>query len=331
MYGAVISMNRAAEEIIGIVPRGAVGIKWQDVFNYSDDNDELQRRMKTSFDEATRGILATREADLVTMSGSRIPLMFKSAPVRDTRGDIIGVTYVLRDLSREKQLDMLKTEFVKAVSHEFRTPLATMVGMAEMVLDEDVTGDKAKEYLKAILSEGERLSALVSDVLDVARIESGKEIFTESEIDFESLLKSVKDSFEPVIKKKKMKFRAEVEPGIKRYGGDEAKLKQMLSIIVDNALTYSDDGKNVSVAVHKHGDMIRIVVRDEGWGIPEEDLRHAGEKFYRGVHSVKTTGTGLGLAISKDIAKMHGGSINIESKPGKGTSVTVELPFRRSK
>jgi signal transduction histidine kinase len=70
-------------------------------------------------------------------------------------------------------------------------------------------------------------------------------------------------------------------------------------------------------------------VRDEGWGIPEEDLRHVGEKFYRGGHSVKTTGTGLGLAISRDIVKMHGGSFHVESKPGKGTTVTMELPFRR--
>jgi PAS domain S-box-containing protein len=187
MFGTVISMNRAAEEIIGILPRSAVGTKWREVLNYSEENEELQ-------------------INLVTMSGSRIPLMFKSASVRDTRGEIIGVTYVLRDMSREKQLDMLKTEFVKAVSHEFRTPLASMVGMAEMVLDEDVKGGKAKEYLHGILSEGARLSALVSDVLDVARIESGKEIFTETEIDFAALVKNVEESFEPAIKKKKIKF-----------------------------------------------------------------------------------------------------------------------------
>jgi PAS domain S-box-containing protein len=328
MFGTVISMNRASEEIIGILPRNAVGMKWRDVFNYSEENEELQIKMADSLKEATKGVFASREADLVTMSGSRIPLMFKSASVRDNRGEIIGVTYVLRDMSREKQLDMLKTEFVKAVSHEFRTPLASMVGMAEMVLDEDVKGDKAKEYLHGILSEGARLSALVSDVLDVARIESGKEIFTETEIDFAALVKSVEESFESVIKKKKIKFSKDVSK-IRGYKGDEEKLKHMLRNIVDNAITYSDSGTRVMLSVHKDGEKIKILVRDEGWGIPEEDLRHVGERFYRGIHSEKTTGTGLGLALSRDIVKMHGGSFRVESKSGKGTTVTTKLPFRR--
>jgi PAS domain S-box-containing protein len=328
MFGTVISMNRAAEEIIGILPRSGVGLNWRDVFDYSEENEELQIKMKSSLKEATKGVLASREADLVTMNGSRIPLMFKSASVRDNHGEIIGVTYVLRDLSREKQLDMLKTEFVKAVSHEFRTPLASMVGMAEMVLDEDVRGNKAKEYLHGILSEGARLSALVSDVLDVARIESGKEIFTETEIDFAALVKNVEESFETVIKNKKIKFSTDVSK-IKGYRGDEEKLKHMLRNIVDNSLTYSDSGKHVTLSVHKDREKVKIMVRDEGWGIPEEDLGHVGEKFYRGVYSVRTTGTGLGLAISRDIVKMHGGKFHIDSKLGKGATVTVELPFRR--
>jgi PAS domain S-box-containing protein len=329
MYGTVISMNKAAEEVIGILPRSAVAMKRDDVFSYSEENEKLQTEMAKSFDEATKGTLSTREADLVDISGRRLPLMFKSAPVRDNRGDIGGVVYVLRDMSREKQLDMLKTEFVKAVSHEFRTPLASIVGMAEMVLEEDVTGEKAREYLGAILSESDRLSALVSDVLDVARIESGKEIYTETVIDFNEFVRSVEEAFEPVIRKKKIKFFTEVDEAAEGYRGDEEKLKHMLRNIVDNALTYSDSGKKVHVGVHKYGETVKIVVKDEGWGIQEEDLRHAGEKFYRGAHAVDTTGTGLGLSIAREIVKMHGGSLDIESKPGEGTTVTVELPSRR--
>jgi len=329
MYGAIISMNRAAADLVGMQAGDTVGKKCSEILAYSDDNEELRIRMKASLETATKGNTSSSEADLITPDGERIPLMFKSAPVKDNHGEIIGVTYLLRDLSREKRLDMLKTEFVKAVSHEFRTPLATMLGMTEMLLDEDVSGEKAKEYLNAILSEGGRLSALVADVLDVAKIESGKEIFAETEINFESLVKSVGDSFEPVIKKKKLHFEKTLGKGLKGYTGDEAKLKQMLSILVDNATTYSDTGSKVSLTVQKEGEKVKIVVRDEGWGITDEDLKHVGEKFYRGIHSVKTTGTGLGLAISKDIARMHGGTLDIESTIGKGTTVTVELPLRR--
>ncbi len=331
MFEKVISMNRAAEEIIGIMPRSAVGMKRSDVFGFSDENGPLQRKMSEGFHAATKGELRTSEADLVDMNGRRIPLMFKSAPVRDNRGEIIGVAYVLRDLRREKELDMLKTEFVKAVSHEFRTPLATIVGMTEMVLDEEVSGRKAREYLEAIFAEGNRLSVLVSDVLDVAKIESGKEVFSESEVDLGSLLEDIRESFEHVIREKRIRFSAKVGRGIKGFRADREKLKRLLSNLIDNSLTYTDDGKAVAVEVRKLGGKVRIIVRDEGWGIPEDDLKHAGEKFYRGVHAVRTTGTGLGLALCKDIARMHGGDIHIESRPGVGTTVTVELPTRRKK
>ncbi|MGD8351554.1 MAG: sensor histidine kinase, partial [Nitrospirota bacterium] len=112
--------------------------------------------------------------------------------------------------------------------------------------------------------------------------------------------------------------------------GDEDKLKQLLRNLLDNSLTYSDDGKRVYIGVHERGGKVKIVVKDEGWGIPKEDLRHAGEKFFRGVQALNTTGTGLGLTISKEIVKMHGGTMFIQSWPGAGTTVTVELPFRRS-
>jgi PAS domain S-box-containing protein len=330
MSDTVISMNRAAEEAMGITPKSALHMKRKEVLAYSAENGDLQEKMEECFDYAARGAMATREADLMDTQGRRIPLILWSAPLRDNRGGIAGVVYVLRDMSREKQLDTLKTEFVKAVSHEFRTPLASIVGMAEMVIEEDVRGEKAREYLNAILSEGSRLSALVSDVLDVARIESGKDVYTESKIDFSSLLRSVEESFEQVIEKKRVDLAVDVDREIEDFRGDEDKLKQLFRNLLDNSLTYSDSGKRVFIGVHKSGEKVKIVVEDEGWGIPKEDLGHAGEKFYRGVHAVNTTGTGLGLTISKEIVKMHGGAMYIESRPGAGTSVTVELPFRRS-
>ncbi len=328
----VISMNRAAEEIIGIMSKSAVGMKRSDVFGYSEMNAPLRRKMSESFLAATTGgKQRTKEADLVDINGQRIPMIFNSTPVRDNLGEIVGVAYVLRDLRREKELDMLKTEFVKAVSHEFRTPLSTIVGMTEMVLEDDVPEGKAREYLGAILAEGNRLSALVADVLDVARIESGKEVFSESEIDFKALIANIEESFEPVIKQKRIKFSSRVARGLKGFLGDEDKLKHLMRNIIDNALTYIDEGKEVGVEIRPHDGKLRLIVRDEGWGISDDDLRHAGEKFYRGLHALKTTGTGLGLAICKEVAKMHGGGMHIQSKPGVGTTVTVELPIRRKK
>jgi|Deesub1362A_J573_1020465.scaffolds.fasta_scaffold00013_114 PAS domain S-box-containing protein len=326
--GKVISMNRAAEEMIGLSPRGAVGMQACDVFRYNEGNTELRWRMGECLEAAMQGNLKTVEAYLYNHEGKVIPLMLKSAPVRDQKGEIVGVVYVLRDISREREIDRMKTEFVKAVSHEFRTPLSAIVGMTEMVLDGEVTGIRSKDYLSMILSEGRRLSDMVSDLLDIARIESGRELFREKEIDFESALKDVERAFKSQIEKKEIKFSSRIEGDVKGYKGDEEKLKQLLRNLVENSVTYSDRGCAVEVVVRRHGNSIQIVVRDEGWGIAEEDLKHIGEKFYRGRHAARTKGTGLGLSLCKDIAKMHGGTLHVTSKRGEGTTVVVELPIR---
>ena len=329
--GNVISMNRAAEEIVGMLPRSAVGIRRNDVLNYSEENVALQRKMRECFDEALRGEQGEGEADLVDMKGRRLPLMFRSAPVRDNRGDIVGVVYVLRDLGREKELDMLRGEFVKAVSHEFRTPLSTIVGMAEMIIDGEVKGEKVTEYMEAILSEGSRLTDLVTDVLNLQRMESGKEVFREAEVDFKALLLDTKEFFKPVIAKKEIMYSSKPGKAARKFYGDVERLKHLLRSLVDNALTYCDQGTRVEVSFTQRGEKVHLKVMDEGWGIPKDELKHVSEKFYRGSHVLKEKGTGLGLSICGEIVKMHGGRIMLDSEQGRGTTVTVELPIRRKK
>lgn len=326
--GKVISMNRAAENIIGLSPRSAVGSQCRDVLNYTEKNTEVRWKFGECLDAAANGNSMTAEANLVAVDGRFITLMLRSAPIRDQRGNIVGVVYVLRDISGEREIDRMKTDFVKEASHAFRTPLSAMVGMTEMLLNEDVSGDRAKNYISTILSESRRLSNIVSDLLDVTRIESGKEIFKTQEIDFKTFLKDIEKTFEPRIKNKELRFYPKLEEDIKGYKGDEDKLKQLLQNLIDNSLTYSDRGCTVEVNIGRHDGTVRIVVRDNGWGIPAEDLKHIGEKFYRAKNVAETNGTGLGLSLCMDIAKMHGGQLYINSKLGEGTTVTVELPMR---
>jgi signal transduction histidine kinase len=171
---------------------------------------------------------------------------------------------------------------------------------------------------------------MVSEVLDIAKIESGKEVFREEEIDFGSLIRYVRDTFGSMIEKKEVDFTSKVEGEVSGYRGDEDKLKQLIRILMENSLTYSDDGVSVSLSVGRSKDSVKLTLKDGGWGMGKEDLDHLGEKFYRGRHEKKTKGAGLGMALAQGIVKMHYGKMVVKSKKGRGTTVTVELPMRRN-
>lgn len=170
----VMTMNRAAEELIGLKPKSSTGLPCCDIFNHAEENMELRWKLGECLEEAIEGRAMTVSADLIATSGRHAHVMLRSAPVRDPEGRVTGVVYVLRDISREKKIDNMKSDFIRQVSHAFRTPLSSIVGMTEMILNKDVTGHKVNEYLNAMLSEGKRLAAMVSDQLDLTKIEEGK-------------------------------------------------------------------------------------------------------------------------------------------------------------
>jgi len=199
-----------------------------------------------------------------------------------------------------------------------------------MLLDKVVTGERAKNYLETIHNEGTRLSSMVSDLLDISRIESGRVKLKTEEIDMESLLKSVHRTLDQELTAKGISFRYVIEPGLPPVQADEERLRQTLLNLIDNSIKYSDPDSAVEIQVLGEQDYVIIKVKDSGWGIPPEDLPHIGQRFYRGRHGSITKGTGLGLSLCHEIVEMHGGSMEIESAPGTGTTVRIYLPIRRS-
>lgn len=326
-YGKVISMNKAVKEMIEI-PLEPVGVSCCDIFRYAPENIGLRWTFGECLDAALSGRTSRRDAELTTKTGKIIPIKISSSPVMNNEGMVSGVVYHIRDVSKEKEIDRIKIEFVRAVSHEFRTPLSAIMGMTEMLRDKEVTGDRENSYLDTILSESKRLSDMVSDLLDVARIEAGKEVFKETDINFRAIIKDIESMLSSTIKKKEIRFSSAVED-VRGYKGDADKLKQLIGNLLDNSLTYSDGGSSVDITVRSDAEIVEIVVKDSGWGIEEEDLTHVGEKFYRGRYAGKAKGTGLGLSLCKEIAHMHKGELHIESTLGEGTTITVKLPFRR--
>lgn len=327
--GRIISINRAAERITGIPAGTLLGNASDEAFGPDENNAGFQKSFNEGLRLSLGGETTSYASELFTPDKRSVPLIMNSAPILDAKGRVSGAVNILRDISREKEIDRMKTDFVNAVSHEFRTPLSAIVGMTEMVLEEDVAGERKKAYLETILSESIRLSEMVSDLLDVAAIESGKEVFREDEISFAYIIAELEEEFKPAMHKKEATLSCDLNGDVEGFRGDSDKIKQLFRNLIENSLTYSDNGVSINLLVKKTRGHIKLSVKDDGWGIPEADLSHSGEKFFRGAHGTTTKGTGLGLSLTSNIASMHGGKMDIKSKAGKGTTVTITLPLRR--
>lgn len=325
----ITSMNRAAEKILGIPARNLIGKRCMDTIEHRDrDGDERLCGMECPLNNAIQGRSISREMDYIHPSGKRILLNVRCSPLIDAKGLLIGAVQVFRDITREREIDRMKTEFVKTVSHEFRTPLSAIIGMTEMLIDGEVDRGRSLEYLNTILNEGVRLSNLVSDLLDISRIESGEGIFNEGDVDFDLLLHYIKKTLSDIIIKKGIRLETRVADEVRHFRGDRERLMQLLMNLIANSINYSDSGCLINVNISRDGEAVRIEVSDTGWGIPDEDIPFLTKKFFRGKHGIKTKGTGLGLSLCNEIVQLHGGTLDIKSRLGSGTSVTVQLPWK---
>lgn len=327
--GSLDDMNVAASTMLGVQMQEGINLSLDALLLRAIKEPETRLRIQGAFEDALKGNRQAIDLNLWMTDGRHLPAVVHCTPVLDKKGQIAAVVFVIRDLSREMEINSMKADFLRGVSHEFRTPLTALIGMTEMLIEGDVQGPRVQEYLSTILYEAEHLSDMVSDVLDLAKIDRGKEVYLESDVDFAAIARKLHDNLEPELLKKKISFDYSVSPDAKGFRGDGERLKQMLGNLLDNAVTYSDACSAVSLTVKREADGLVLQVIDKGWGMSDEDLEHVGERFFRGKGTTKTRGTGLGLSLCSEIAQMHGGSLKVTSRKAQGTTVTVTLPARR--
>jgi two-component system phosphate regulon sensor histidine kinase PhoR len=258
--------------------------------------------------------------------GSRV-LSVRFSPVTDGPGAVV----VAHDITEDRRYDTLRKEFVANVSHELRTPLSVVQGYVETLLEGAVKEEKsALDFLGIIDKNVRRLSAIVTDLLDLSKLESGGHILQPHPVDVRGLIDRVAEAFRPVAERKKQQLAAEVSPGTGQVEADGALLERAISNLVDNALKYTPDGGRIRIRAGLDGGQIAVAVEDNGMGIPEADLPRIFERFYRvdKSRSRDLGGTGLGLSIVKHIVQLHGGTISVSSSPA-GTTFTLRLPARR--
>ena len=263
------------------------------------------------------------------------------------RGDEdLGSILIMRDVTKEREVDRMKTEFTSTVSHELRTPLTSVLGFARIiqkrfqnvVLANYAPEDKKEvravkqieKNLDVIISESKRLTALINDVLDISKIEAGKIHWNEGPTLIDDVLEQAIHATAGLFGTKPVELEREIADDLPQLHADGDRLVQVVINLISNAVKFTDEG-TVTVAAHRVADGIRVRVTDTGTGIAEADTNKVFEK-YRQVGDVltdKPQGTGLGLPISKEIVEHHGGRIWVESTLGEGTSMIFELPSER--
>jgi two-component system, OmpR family, sensor histidine kinase ResE len=262
-------------------------------------------------------------------------LVITMVPLYEKDGENLrGVVAVLRDITDERTLEKMRSDFIANVSHELRTPLAMMQGYSEALLDE--FGDdpeQRQELTQIILDETHRMRRLVNDLLDLAQLEAGQFQMHEEEVDMEQLIRRVGRKFATVSNERGVGLVVEILPSSLRpqVSGDSDRLEQVFTNLIDNAFRHTAGGGQITLQLAVDDSVVQMTVRDTGEGIPPEDLPYVWDRFYK-VDKARTRskgGTGLGLAITRNIVKGHHGDIVVESEVGRGTKFIVLLPRKQ--
>lgn len=253
-------------------------------------------------------------------------------PIRNKQDEVGGAVVVFHDITRIKQLEVVRQEFVANVSHELRTPLAIFRGYLETLQDNPNLPKEEKErVLETMKRHSDRLNALVEDLLVLTRLE-GRQVKTEfSAIRLDGLLKQLVRDWGNRTNSGEVDLQIEAASDLPTVDADAMRLEQVLFNLLENAVAYSNPPRKVVLSAKLHEGKMEIRVTDNGIGIPPGDLAHVFERFYRVDKSRGRTsgGTGLGLAIVKHIIHTHQGTVHAESELGKGTAIVIRMPLRQ--
>jgi NtrC-family two-component system sensor histidine kinase KinB len=322
----VLTMNPAAERAFDTDREAAMGRHFLEVVN----DERIFSYLRQTIESGKAPKIDVDQAYLTAdQSGESRHYQPAITPVRSSSGRLIGAVLLLRDVTSLKELDRLKSEFVAAASHELKTPL-TSIGMSIGLLQErlaDTLDDRDGDLLQIAHSETDRLRALVNDLLDLSRIEAGRIDLVFESVPVSDLVVASVDAFLSQAGQAGLSLCSDIEDQLPLVLADPEKIVWVLNNLIANAIRHSARGGNVTVSAHKMGEMVHISVSDNGEGIPPEYLSRVFDRFVQVESSRGGGGSGLGLSIAREMVKAHGGSIWVESEPGKGSTFTFALPI----
>lgn len=321
----VLHMNATAERILDTPLEKILGQSISQINSEVDFRKKVAQKLNITHGPRSFDLELSRE----NSSYSEIYQVRVSQMVSDEEGSQ-GVILLLRDVTREREVERMKSAFLGMATHELNTPLTTIIGYSELLTSpetaDNFSAEQKKDCLLLIHDKALSLGGLVDDLLDVSRVESGRPLTLDyQEFDFDSMIREVVDSYdgEEVLHEFVVTLVGETSQII----ADRLRLKQVVDHLISNAVKYAPEGGRVSVELNLNDDKYELNVEDEGIGMDEGQLVHVFDRFYRADSSdTAVQGVGLGMSIVRNIVLAHHGDIQIESKLGRGTRVMVSLP-----
>ncbi|MGB8955299.1 MAG: ATP-binding protein [Tumebacillaceae bacterium] len=324
--GRLVQVNNTFCSWVGLETSELENHEMHHLFRLFDEHVEHPDELVAFMQSAVNGSIAENQRLIYELKGDSkrfIQVYFEK--IYDEKGIDSGTVLVHRDMTREYEVDQMKSEFVSTVSHELRTPLSSVLGFTELMLNKELPADRQKKYLTTIHKEAKRLTQLINDFLDIQRMESGRQTYEMVEIDLLPILEEVLETFVTHSNKHQIQINSCLAQAF--VCGDENKLRQVLTNMIGNAIKYSPDGGLVTVTVAERDGRLQVDIADQGLGIPKEAIGKLFSKFYRIDNSDrrKIGGTGLGLAICKEIMKAHDGAISVQSELGRGSTFSLHF------
>ena len=329
----VLVVNQALTAMVDMTPEEAVGRPLREVLPIEvTEGDDINDAgdLQAFFAEGSRRC----EGDLVRPGGGRVSLAVIYTPLYDERGLLVNVIVNVYDITRFRGEEEMKSTFISIISHELKTPVALIKGYAQTLAREDANWDAetARQGLQIIEEEADRLEALINNLLDVSRIQASGLRLDYSDVNIEALLRRLAEAYRTQTQDHTIEL--DFPHPLPVIVGDEERLRQVFTNLLGNAIKYSPEGGLIRIGgwtehgPPDQGDEVIIYVADEGVGIPQHELPHIFDRFYRVDSSLRrgTAGTGLGLFLSKAIVEAHRGRIWARSKEGQGTTFFVALP-----
>ena len=326
--GRITDFNQAAEELIGVQADEARGRPADEVIRLvSDDGDDLGARLRKPLPRRWSVLGGVRQPD-----GDVVPVALSSGALRGPGAELAGGVFVLRDLTREREVERMKDEFLSRASHELRTPLTPVIGYIELLLNRDVPQRNAREMYREILDNTGKLMRIIKIIELVTRDTAGRMSIRQEHLNVRSIVDDVVGQWSERVDGKHSVARR-VSRQLPDVDADSTLLSEALNELIDNAVKFSPDGGRITVTAfpadgNGGGSGIELAVTDQGKGMSSEERQRAFDDFFQGDASDTRSfgGLGLGLALVKRVAEAHGGSVACESRPGKGSKLSIFLP-----
>ena len=320
----ITGFNPWAERLTGYSAQEAVGTFCGGILKGGMCDSRCPLRMALT----DRKPMFLMETTIRTKAGETIPVRMNVAALFDENGDLIGGVESFQDISTLKAMERERNNLISALAHDMKSSLGIIGGFVLRLLRKADTVDRQKgqRYLEIIRDESEKLEKLISDFLELARLQAGKLTLNVSAISLDKELIELCEAYEPKIARAGLALKLENEISLPPIDADARQMRRVFTNILDNAVKFSPKGGSIMVTTGNAESDVFVRIRDQGVGIASEELPYIFDAFHRSGTRTKTEGFGLGLAAVKAIVEAHGGKVLVESELGKGSTFTVLLP-----